>query len=518
MILITSAKYVTTELQSEFGKIPPSFLPLGGKRLYEYQAKLFNNFNQKVILSIPESFKISKSDRKRLNELNVNILHIPDGLTLGQSIIYAINMNMPLDNTLQILHGDTYFETIGQESNSLEVTRIESSYDWTFLAIYGESEFKIQNEYIKDIDSLILSGYFHIEKPYDFIRAVVKSNYSFINGLKLYSQSYPFNIVENSTWLDFGLVSNYFHSKKAMTTERAFNSLYIENGFVTKSSQMVGKLDGEINWFNSFSEELSLYIPRFYSSKDGLSYKTEYLYHNTLSELFVFGKLPLYVWKKIFEALQSFLEKLHTVTIIDENINFDYKYKTQERLKVYANKNSINLDQTWIYNGEKMPSINKIVYTLDDYICKNDNVFSFIHGDFCFSNIMYDFKSGDIKVFDPRGIDFDGKVTAFGDKNYDYAKLMHSVIGLYDFIISGFYECNINNYEISFIIDIDSEIYEIQKLFFQMFHLEKEKTYAIMIHLFLSMLPLHDDNKNKQDALLSNMFRLYKNLLEEMIE
>ncbi len=351
MILITSAKYVTTELQSEFGKIPPSFLPLGGKRLYEYQVRLFDNTNQKLILSVPESFKICKSDRKRLIELNVNILYIPDGLTLGESIIYAINMNMPVDNNLQILHGDTYFETIGQESNSLEVTRIESSYDWTFLTVDGKSEFKIQNDNLQDIDSLILSGYFNIEKPYEFIRAVVKSNYSFINGLKLYSQSYPFNIVENSTWLDFGLVSNYFHSKKSITTERAFNSLYIENGFVSKSSQMVGKLDGEINWFNSFAEELSLYIPRFYSSKDGLSYKTEYLYYNTLSELFVFGKLPLHVWRKIFEALDVFLEKLHNIKTIDENINFDYKYKTQERLNIYANKNNINLDKSWMYNG-----------------------------------------------------------------------------------------------------------------------------------------------------------------------
>ncbi len=161
-----------------------------------------------------------------------------------------------------------------------------------------------------------------------------------------------------------------------------------------------------------------------------------------------------------------------------------------------------------------MPSINEIVCNIDKYIDKDTKNFCFIHGDFCFSNIMYDFKSGDIKVFDPRGLDFDGKVTAFGDKSYDYAKLMHSVIGLYDFIISGFYEGDINNYEIIFNIDIDSEIYEIQKLFFQMFQLEKEKIYAIMIHLFLSMLPLHDDNKNKQNALLANVFRLYKNLKE----
>lgn len=41
MILITSAKYSLPDFSLEFGEIPPSFLPLGNKRLYEYQAKLF---------------------------------------------------------------------------------------------------------------------------------------------------------------------------------------------------------------------------------------------------------------------------------------------------------------------------------------------------------------------------------------------------------------------------------------------------------------------------------------------
>ncbi|EOH3326653.1 capsular biosynthesis protein, partial [Campylobacter jejuni] len=50
MILITSAKYSFSDFTLEFGKIPPSFLPLGNKRLYEYQIELFKNFNQKFFL------------------------------------------------------------------------------------------------------------------------------------------------------------------------------------------------------------------------------------------------------------------------------------------------------------------------------------------------------------------------------------------------------------------------------------------------------------------------------------
>lgn len=515
MILITSAKYVNPELQSEFGKIPPSFLPLGGKRLYEYQAKLFENHSDKIFLSLPESFKVSKSDKKKLDLLNITILKVADGLSLGESIVYSINMNLPIDNNLQILHGDTYLEHIKDIDNSISITDVDSNYDWTYLIQNNLPVFNIINKNIKNLNNQILSGYFNIKKPYQFVQSVVKRKYSFIEGLKLYSEKFTFEMVENDSWLDFGLVSNYFHSKKSITTERAFNELIIENGYVKKTSTFEGKLDGEINWFSNFPEELSLYIPRFNSNKDGLSYKTEYLYTNTLSELFVFGKLPSHIWKKVFESLKLFLEELHYIKTDDKKINFEYKYKTIARINRFANESKIDLDTVWIYNGESMPSINSIIDDLDSYISTKDKIFSFIHGDFCFSNVMYDFKSGDIKTFDPRGIDFTENVTVYGDSNYDYAKLMHSVVGLYDFVISKFYECTLTDYIIEFDIDVDEEVTEIQELFFEIFELQnKEEIYAVMIHLFLSMLPLHNDNRDKQNSLLANMFRLYKNLKE----
>ncbi|EAK2454897.1 capsular biosynthesis protein, partial [Campylobacter jejuni] len=91
MILITSAKYSSSDFTLEFGKIPPSFLPLGNKRLYEYQIELFKNFNQKVFLSLPSDFKLSKFDEKKLKELNVEILFVPNNLSLGESVVYCLN-------------------------------------------------------------------------------------------------------------------------------------------------------------------------------------------------------------------------------------------------------------------------------------------------------------------------------------------------------------------------------------------------------------------------------------------
>ncbi|WP_251821349.1 hypothetical protein [Campylobacter jejuni] len=53
MILITSAKYSSSDFTLEFGKIPPSFLPLGNKRLYEYQMELFKILIKKFFYLYP---------------------------------------------------------------------------------------------------------------------------------------------------------------------------------------------------------------------------------------------------------------------------------------------------------------------------------------------------------------------------------------------------------------------------------------------------------------------------------
>ena len=40
MFLIMSGAYVGQELESEFGHIPPSFLPLSNRRLFQHQVDL----------------------------------------------------------------------------------------------------------------------------------------------------------------------------------------------------------------------------------------------------------------------------------------------------------------------------------------------------------------------------------------------------------------------------------------------------------------------------------------------
>ena len=520
MILITSARYVNPELEAEFGKIPPAFLPLGGRRLYEHQVKLLKTLGREIALSVPESFEISSADLKKLKQIGLKIIPVPDKLTLGESVVYALNTLLPISDGIRILHGDTFFGNLQEDfikKDSFSVSSVDNSYDWAYLTTKGKPLFNMKGlEKLEEIENLIISGFFSFSNVYDFIKCIVKSDYSFIKGISLYSETYQLSAICNNTWLDFGLASSYYHSRKSMTTERAFNSLVIENGYVAKCSEKTSKLDAEINWFKSFPDELALYIPRFgMVSNQSSCYQTEYLYLSTLSELYVFGKLPEYVWKQIFTSAKIFLDKLHKNRAEVADSNFKYKEKTLERLAIFSRESGIDREREWTFNGTVLPSINQIVEDLDIYLTGSEKRSTFIHGDICFSNIMYDFRANQIKVFDPRGMDFSNNISVYGDPDYDHAKMMHSVIGLYDFIISGFYSCEVNDHTIDFHIDTTAEIRKIQKTYLDVFGKEKyEMLYAIMVHLFLSMLPLHNDNEQKQYALLANALRLYKNLKE----
>ena len=109
----------------------------------------------------------------------------------------------------------------------------------------------------------------------------------------------------------------------------------------------------------------------------------------------------------------------------------------------WAKNNNLNI------NGVPCLSIDKIYDSVSIILNKskiyNNPEFSIIHGDFCFSNILFDRKNTSIRLIDPRG-SF-GEFDIYGDPNYDLCKLSHSIEGDYDFFINGLFDFHINDYE-----------------------------------------------------------------------
>jgi len=472
--------------------------------LYEYQASLFKDSKLDIFISLPKNFKLSKFDKEKFKELGIKPLFVPENLSLGEAIVYCINI-LNVERNLFILHGDTYFKTLDFSPNCLHLAKAKENYAWSFL----DDGFEISNP-IKHKQDFILAGAFNIDNPRLLVKETVENEYDFIQGLKSYSKTQAFKIALNNTWLDFGLITNYFHSKKIIGTQRSFNELSIQNLTILKSSKWHKKIQAEIFWFENLPQALQIYTPKFQAQKD--SYLLEYLYNNTLAELFVFGNLPDFIWKRIFLCLKEFLSSLHSFKT-SKKLNFDYKSKTLQRLQTFSKENNFDLKSKLIINGKEKLSILELLKSLEKFT-PNPKEYSLIHGDFCFSNIMFDFRADSIKTFDPRGLDFDENITNYGDLNYDLAKLAHSVLGFYDFIIAGFFKAKITKNSISFSLQQDEQTKAIQKSFKEVFKPSKQ-IYAVMIHLFLSMLPLHNDNKNRQIAFLANAYRLWDEFFKE---
>lgn len=506
MILITSAAYCSPALVAEFGKLPPCMLPVQNRRLYEHQLALMPP-DMYVVLTLPQSYKLSEYDSKKLATQGVEVLYTAEKLSLGESIYEALKRFDITDEPLYVLHGDTLFSRLDFKADVYAVAKPEDDYIW---AKSGDSE-------------KVYAGWFTFSDVKDFVSALRLNNMSFVKSHEWYAKRHDVQDIELPDWLDFGLVNSYYRSCSRMTTQRAFNDLKISRYGVRKYSSDKLKMRAEAEWFKSLPYDLRHYAPAVWDCGENEEkgyYEIEYFYNSTLANLWVFGENPFVIWKEILGACAEYFDDeykhkpldIQKVARVNDNL---FVAKTQQRLATYCMDNGVEMDEAWKINGHETPSLNAIMGELDNVISKHDVRFaSLMHGDTCFSNILYDFKSKSIKVIDPRGLSANGQISLWGDIRYDVAKLAHSVLGMYDYIIGGrftYHELVLRNMMLSF--DTHPTIKEIQNYFRQMqfagYTIAELQVYPIMILLFLSMLPLHADRPDRQKAFLANALRLY---------
>ncbi|MBT8545263.1 hypothetical protein G6732_00085 [Polynucleobacter paneuropaeus] len=518
MILVTSAAFVNSEFQIEFGKIPPSFLPVGNKRLFEHQVDNLKKYFpcQKIFISSPLGYKIAQKDLIYMASEGVEIIQIDPNLSLGNSIARFIDEQEPIDAPLKILHGDTLIYDLPIATNCIGTAKTLSGYDW-------------EVEEISDGGEIVWCGFFSIERIATFRECINGANGEFVKAVHLYHQQCPLTYIEIARWHDYGHLNTYFQNRTFLTTERSFNQLKIAKGTIKKYGSPIKKIKAESNWFKNIPPELRVYIPNYID--DGLDfYELEYLPLPPLNELFVHGKNIELFWVKVFNLCDQFFEKctihqieedslsqieLSSIKLIDE--------KTWERFSQFlATNDQINPNIDILYEGVRLPSLMDMIKRSISLAVEIKPFPGISHGDFCLSNILFDSRVDRLKVIDPRGLDGWGNETIFGDINYDLAKLTHSIVGLYDFIVSGAFDVNriehekFDEYELT--IYIDNRIKNIQRIFLERTFLGKLSPKEIMpitMLLFISMLPLHQDNPKRQLGLLATAISIYKNYIQK---
>lgn len=505
MIIITSGAYVQNELRSEFGAVPPVYLPIGNQPLLTYQVRAIKEKikNEHIALSLPESFKVTPYEQKRLLDLNIEVIRVPDGLSLAASILYAINMAGRYEEATRILHGDTLIYDLPTELDVLSVADSADDYDWYRVNNLG-----------------VWSGFFAFKHTRNLIRVLAK-NIHFTDAILEYAAQYKLRQISTKDWLDFGHLNTYYTARELVTTQRAFNSLQICNGIVTKSGMPIQKIKAEAEWFMALPARIKPMTPAFYGKEENessVSYSLEYLPMTPLNELYVYGRHSFSFWEQICRlydnwfTLAANFSDYSTEQLVPEREKL-IQDKTLIRLEKFSRDNNFDINKPLNFNNKELPSLQSIAR---ECISKSIGLMPIpgvLHGDLCFSNVLYDARNRRIRVIDPRGVS--NSTGLIGDMRYDLAKLMHSFIGLYDFIIAGHFSCERTAaYSWVFSIHTPIHISEIVQSFFKIEFREFpdsaiQESIADVILLFISMLPLHADNLERQEALMCNALRLY---------
>jgi hypothetical protein len=305
-------------------------------------------------------------------------------------------------------------------------------------------------------------------------------------------------------------------------TERAFNTLSIAGNVVCKASGQNGKMDAEASWFEALPGDLRPYVPA-YIGRDGAGsatggYRLAYEYLCPLSDLYVFGALPPVTWQRILSACGEVLSQFEehrpkeTPPGLFESL---YGGKADARFAQFAAHAGIDPARGWRVNGAAMPSPEAMIAEMAARIGPPaEGDIALMHGDFCFSNILFDFRRGGVKLLDPRGCAGAGP-SLYGDTRYDRVKLYHSLAGGYDFIVAGCFDLTRDgDYALSLSVAQALGQNAIETLYRDIIcggdAKRVEMAAAGAVLLFLSMLALHDEDATRQWALLANAYRLYQ--------
>ncbi|NMP14983.1 hypothetical protein [Thalassotalea sp. Y01] len=518
---------MTQDFVSEVGLLPPALLPVGNKRLYQYQIESIVDREADIYLSLPGDYQLESFDRQWLEANNVKLIFTPNGLSLGESILYCWNSTGKKYSKLSVLHGDTLLKDANLDfGDNVSVHRNRGYYHRAVVNIDNILDSEIIDDWAGD-DDWVLSGYFSFSNPQLLMKGIVETRGDFVTSVQFYSKQQGLEIDKSGEWLDFGHINSFFRSRTTITTQRAFNEMSMTPRVVSKKSQKKEKIAAEANWFKEIPSSLKIHIPSLLDSEiheDSSQYKLEYLYLLPLADLFVFGNLNPKSWKQIFKSSFGVLGEFSDYTdnsTCTKSLDAMYAQKTLSRLDEFHQQTGFDVNRKLFASieDESPISLVEMAFEAQKYISEtNQQHIGVSHGDFCFSNILFDSRTQAIKVIDPRGINNSGAFTIYGDRRYDVAKYYHSVVGFYDYVIAGRYILNVNQdkdiYEIGFNGTKNYKHIELmfKDVFFNDDAFNEEEILAITIHLFLSMLPLHFDRPDRQEAMIANAIRLYKKL------
>jgi len=511
--VILSAAMADITICEIFGYLPTGLIPINGKPIIFFILQQFIDNN---ILNIYIGVDYKKEKLQKVvdtyfkDKLTIHYVLTNKEEGAGNSL-HKVLQKVSTEEVIVNL-ADTYIKDLNLRQLKDEIIVSDDFIDeckWATVNILDDKIVKFQEKKTSNSkDNLAICGVYSFLDISIFQKFDIKTNKLEISSLLMFYLGYKgkLDFTLNDNWLDFGHIDNYYTSKKELIQSRSFNTLQYDSllGTITKRSKNIDKFKDEIKWQLELPKNIQVLSPRIldYSLDSDLFVTMEFYSYPTLSEIWIFSELNEKVYfsiiDKLFKVLELFQKNKYEVSI--DSYYDMYLIKTKNRINMIENNiisNLLNYENVSI-NNKLLSNWNNLERNLKSKIKllykEEDNCF--LHGDFCLSNILYDLPNGLLRLIDPRGKWGEDK---YGDIKYDIAKLRHSICGDYDYIVNDLFSISHSNNTITYTV-YNSGNDNIKKYFDGKLSCNYLLNDIKLIEglLFLSMIPLHSDNKNRQ--------------------
>lgn len=451
------------------------------------------------------------------NRLQLHLVRISKSRSILESLDHGLKISPP--GPVSVILGDTLIrDRFDQEKNYVYTGRADGTRRW--CAVTARSDGSIISYLDKSGDSIgdepVLAGYYRFDDSC-FLRECVKRarrarSRQISSAMAFYGSKRPIIATPARKWFDFGHIDRLVEARRKLLRPRFFNQLRFDTllNTITKSSIHQDKLRDELRWYRTIPSRLTALTPRIISERSiagRLQVEMEYYSYPTLAELYLYSTLPPDAWRTILRrvmdvhnALNQYRGRLSQLHL--RQIYWDKTWSRIAALRAQHRSWREILDSPSLqYNGETLHNLGPLRSAIRDRVerlVKTAKI-RIVHGDYCFSNILFDISSQIIRIIDPRG-SF-GKKGVYGDSRYDIAKLRHSATGLYEHITADLFELKYTGVEFAGGVDSDSRIEDISNILDRMI---LDAGYDLadirMIEglLFISMTPLHGDHPQRQ--------------------
>lgn len=518
----------------------PALLPVSTRPLLHYLLDFYKDYNNEINVFIYKEHEQELIDEINPKVFGYNVHSFEKTEGVVETLLLAL-YNLPVETDEVIVNLVTTIPTKYPSKNEVQISNEITSYP-----IASSIGFKDGIPFFISKDN----NYFEVSYPFTGLfrynknklleasENLKKSELNDLLNIVKYLGKDNFNF-EKTKWIDCGHEINYLSAKRDLIASRAFNKIEISfyDGTLQKKSENKQKLLQECNYIKMLPADIRIFYPRIL---EGFSedvpqslgcYKMEYYGYPNITEYLLYWELNEGHWHRLFSKFFHILNKFQKNKFsIGFNTFLDFYWeKLINRIDEFSKQITDNKFKSFFFNqiifvnGQKCRPFEEIKEKIKEKIISlyNENDFCIMHGDFTFNNILYDFQSGIVRLIDQRGSFGKNAIGIYGDQKYDLAKLAHSTIGHYDYIVNDLYNFSFEGHNIQYTFHLrdNSKILEqlTEKIIIEL-GFQKDDIYFIMGLLFLSMTPLHYDSLDRQKLMYMHGLRIINETLNNNYE